>query len=102
MMPRKGLVEAQASAVRATAERVQQRYSSVRREIAVLVSVEFTGQRRKLTTAAKLARDAAAVNERAIHADEEALGSAGDSLESHSFEAADAAGTHHAVGARRS
>ena len=30
-------------------------------ELAVLVAVEFTGERRKLTSAARLARDAAAV-----------------------------------------
>jgi len=44
-----GLVKAQAEESRAG------------QELAVLVAVEFTGQRRKLTSAARLARDAAAV-----------------------------------------
>jgi GTP-binding protein HflX len=52
------LVEAQAEASRAarTVTRV-----NARREFAVLVALEFTGQRRKLTAAAKLARDVAAL-----------------------------------------
>jgi len=51
------LVEAQAAGSRAagSAARV-----SAGQEFAVLVAVEFTGQRRRLTAAAKLARDAAA------------------------------------------
>jgi len=52
------LVEAQAEQLRA---RAQAASSGVRREIAVLVAVEFTGQRRRLTAAAKLARASAAV-----------------------------------------
>ena len=53
-----GLVEAQAAGSRAAEAAAR---TSARRESAVLVAVEFTGQRRKLTAAAKLARDAAAV-----------------------------------------
>jgi GTP-binding protein HflX len=36
--------------------------ANIRQELAVLVSVEFTGQRRKLTEAARLARNAASVS----------------------------------------
>ena len=49
------LVEAHAEAARAGVR------VSTRRERAVLVALEFTGQRRRLTAAAKLARDAAVV-----------------------------------------
>ena len=52
---RQSLVAAQAAAVRHA-----QRVSSAER--AVLVAVEFTAERRKLTAAARLARDAAAVS----------------------------------------
>ena len=52
------LVEAQAEASRA--ERTMTRVSAGQ-ESAVLVAVEFTGQRRRLTAAAKLARDTAAL-----------------------------------------
>ena len=52
------LVEAQAEALRAGGSTAR---SGVRQESAVLVAVEFTSQRRRLTAAAKLARDAAAV-----------------------------------------
>jgi GTPase len=52
------LVQAQADALRAAGAAAR---DNVRRESAVLVAVEFTGQRRKLTAAAKLARNAAAV-----------------------------------------
>jgi GTP-binding protein HflX len=51
-------VEAQAAASRAADSAVRGRGGQ---EFAVLVAVEFTGQRRRLTKAAKLARDAAAV-----------------------------------------
>jgi GTPase len=50
------LVQAQADSARATGSGVR-----AGGEFAVLVAVEFTGQRRRLTAAAKLARDAAAV-----------------------------------------
>ncbi len=50
------LVDAQEGALRQLRTRRQ-----AGQELAVLVAVEFTGQRRKLTAAAKLARDAAAV-----------------------------------------
>jgi GTPase len=52
------LVEAQAAGSRAAGAAVR---AGAGQELAVLVAVEFTGQRRKLTAAAKLARDAAAV-----------------------------------------
>ncbi len=52
------LVEAQAEASRAARTLT---HANARQEFAVLVAVEFTGQRRKLTAAAKLARDAAAM-----------------------------------------
>ncbi len=56
MRPPSGLVEK--AAQRATASgRV-----TAGQELAVLVAVEFTGQRRRLTAAARLARDAAAVS----------------------------------------
>ena len=48
------LAEAQAEAARAAR-------ASARQELAVLVALEFTGERRRLTAAAKLARDAAAM-----------------------------------------
>jgi GTP-binding protein HflX len=50
------LQEAQAAASRTPAPR-----ASAQSDLAVLVAVEFTGQRRRLTAAAKLARDAASV-----------------------------------------
>jgi GTP-binding protein HflX len=50
------LVEAQAAASRPAAAR-----TSKGQDLAVLVAVEFTGQRRKLTAAARLARGAASV-----------------------------------------
>jgi len=53
-----GLVEAQQAAARAASPKAR---ASMRQEIAVLVAVEFTGQRRSLTAAARLARGAAAV-----------------------------------------
>jgi GTP-binding protein HflX len=40
-------------------------HANARQEFAVLVAVEFTGQRRRLTAAAKLARDAAAMRSEA-------------------------------------
>jgi GTP-binding protein HflX len=52
------LVEAQAAGSRAAGSVAR---ASAGREFAVLVAVEFTGQRRRLTSAARLARDAAAV-----------------------------------------
>jgi GTP-binding protein HflX len=52
-------VEAAAAATRAAGTGAARR--SAGQEFAVLVAVEFTGQRRKLTAAAKLARNAAAV-----------------------------------------
>jgi GTP-binding protein HflX len=54
-----GLVEAAAAATRAAGTAAARRCAG--QEFAVLVAVEFTGQRRKLTAAAKLARNAAAV-----------------------------------------
>lgn len=54
---RRSLVEAQEAAVRQDGHRGQ-----ARGERAVLVAVEFTGQRRKLTAAAQSARTAAAVS----------------------------------------
>jgi GTPase len=53
---RTSLVDAQDTAARKLRERNQ-----AGQELAVLVAVEFTGQRRKLTAAARLARDSAAV-----------------------------------------
>jgi GTP-binding protein HflX len=53
---RRSLVAAQAAAVR------QNQRALPRAERAVLVAVEFTGERRKLTAAARLARNAAAVS----------------------------------------
>jgi GTPase len=53
------LVQAQADELRAAAAAAR---TNLRQESAVLVAVEFTGQRRKLTAAAKLARNAAAVS----------------------------------------
>ncbi len=50
------LVKAHAAGGRAAGSRVP---AGARQELAVLVAVEFTGQRRKLTAAAKQARDAA-------------------------------------------
>ena len=52
------LVEAQAAGSRAAGSAVRVRAGQ---EFAVLVAVEFTGQRRRLTAAAKLARNAAAI-----------------------------------------
>ena len=54
--PQVSLVD-EAAAVRSAAAQGQ----SAASELAVLVAVEFTGQRRRLTAAARLARDAAAV-----------------------------------------
>ncbi len=56
MAVRRSLVAAQAAAVRQTQHGLPQA------ERAVLVAVEFTGERRKLTAAARLARNAAAVS----------------------------------------
>jgi GTP-binding protein HflX len=61
--PQVSLVD-EAAAARAAATQGQATAS----ELAVLVAVEFTGQRRRLTSAARLARDAAAVG---LVADEE-------------------------------
>jgi GTP-binding protein HflX len=58
-------VQAQAEASRAARSGAR---SSARREFAVLVALEFTGQRRRLTAAAKLARDAAAIRADAAEA----------------------------------
>jgi GTP-binding protein HflX len=71
------LVEAQAEASRAARTSTR---ASTRQECAVLVALEFTGQRRKLTAAAKLARNAAAVQAEAAEALEPAKhdGSSGD------------------------
>jgi GTP-binding protein HflX len=55
-------VEAQAEAPRAARTLT---HANARQEFAVLVAVEFTGQRRRLTAAAKLARDAAAMRSEA-------------------------------------
>jgi GTPase len=52
------LVQALAEVTRAARSAAK---ANVRREAAVLVAVEFTGHRRRLTSAAKLARDAAAI-----------------------------------------
>jgi GTP-binding protein HflX len=70
-------VEAQAEASRAA--RVSTRVSA-RRECAVLVALEFTGQRRRLTAAAKLARDAASISAAAADASaaEPQAGAGGD------------------------
>jgi GTP-binding protein HflX len=54
-------VEAQAAASRATRANRSAARAGAGQEFAVLVAVEFTGQRRRLTAAAKLARDAAVV-----------------------------------------
>lgn len=56
------LVEAQAEASRGARSLT---HANARQEFAVLVAVEFTGQRRRLTAAAKLARDAAAMRSEA-------------------------------------
>jgi GTPase len=55
------LVDAADAASRAAKTRGSALAVGSRREQAVLVAVEFTGQRRKLTAAARLARDAASV-----------------------------------------
>jgi GTP-binding protein HflX len=47
---------------------------NTRQELAVLVAVEFTGQRRKLTAAARLARDAAGVGDEGRTTADETLG----------------------------
>ena len=52
------LVEARADGPRAVTPTQR---TTVRQELAVLVAVEFSGQRRKLTSAARLARDAASM-----------------------------------------
>jgi GTP-binding protein HflX len=57
---KRSLVEAQQAATAAAEERLQPGRSFLER--AVLVAVEFTGERRKLTAAARLARKAAAVS----------------------------------------
>jgi len=70
------LVEAQAEASRGA--RVSTRVSALR-ERAVLVALEFTGQRRRLTAAAKLARDAASISAAAdASAAEPQAGAGGD------------------------
>ena len=53
------LVEAQAKGLRAAGPALR---TGTQKELAVLVAVEFTAQRRRLTAAARLARDAAAAN----------------------------------------
>ena len=53
------LVEAQAKRLRTASPALR---NGVQKELAVLVAVEFTAQRRRLTAAARLARDAAAAN----------------------------------------
>jgi GTP-binding protein HflX len=58
------LVDAAADAARAI-ESAQQRRAAAGQDLAVLVSVEFTGQRRRLSAAARLARDASAVGDAA-------------------------------------
>jgi GTPase len=57
---KRSLVEAQQAAEVVAKDRLQPGHSSLER--AVLVAVEFTGQRRKLTAAARMARKAAAVS----------------------------------------
>jgi len=57
---KRSLVEAQQAAKAAAEERLHAGRSSLER--AVLVAVEFTGERRKLTAAARMARKAAAVS----------------------------------------
>jgi GTPase len=59
------LVQAQAEALRATGSAAR---ANVRQEAAVLVAVEFTGQRRKLSSAAKSAREAAALTAETVEA----------------------------------
>jgi GTPase len=57
---KRSLVEAQQAAAATAEDRLQPGRSSLER--AVLVAVEFTGERRKLTAAARMARKAAAVS----------------------------------------
>jgi GTP-binding protein HflX len=68
-------VEAQAAGLRAARAGAR---ADARHDLAVLVAVEFTGQRRRLTAAAKLARDAASVRADAgdggVAADRSAVG----------------------------
>lgn len=52
------LEQAQANGLRASQSRTR---AEVRQECAVLVALEFTAERRRLTSAARLARDAAQV-----------------------------------------
>ncbi len=72
---RRSLVDAQAASLRQTQ---QSQRGLPQAERAVLVAVEFTGERRKLTAAARLARNAAAVSagtaleEKAAHPADEA------------------------------
>jgi GTP-binding protein HflX len=56
---RVSLIEAQAKGLRAAGPALR---TGAQKELAVLVAVEFTAQRRRLTAAARLARDAAAAN----------------------------------------
>ena len=72
------LVQAQAASSRAP--RAAGR-AGVRQEFAVLVAVEFTGQRRRLTAAAKLARNVAALREEAEDARPADPGAAGADLD---------------------
>jgi GTP-binding protein HflX len=64
---RRGLVAAQEAAIAAQRRSVDARSGGER---AVLVAVEFTGERRKLTSAARLARKAAAVSAGATEVDD--------------------------------
>ena len=57
---KRGLVEAQQAAAASAQDRLQPGRTFLER--AVLVAVEFTGERRKLTAAARMARKAAAVS----------------------------------------
>ena len=79
------LVKAHAARKRAAGSRVP---AAARQELAVLVAVDFTGQRRKLTVAARQARDAAAMraDANAAHSQDEdgvqaSAGNAGDDLD---------------------
>ena len=69
---RRSLVERQEAAERATREAIEAGLAARRRgvERAVLVAVEFTAERRKLTAAAQMARKAAAVSAAAASDDE--------------------------------
>ncbi len=69
---RRSLVEQQETAAREAREAIEAGLDARRRgvERAVLVAVEFTAERRKLTTAAQLARKAAAVSAGAVNTGE--------------------------------